>query len=86
MALEQDMVQSITGYIVDEIAPTRPAAPPTPETRIIETGLIDSLGLFKLIAFIEDHFDVRIEPDEILIENFATINAITGLIRAKRPG
>ena len=68
------------------MAPTRPAKPPAPDDPIVEAGLVDSLGLFKVIAFIEDEFGVKIAPEEILMENFATVNAIVRLIRAKQSG
>jgi acyl carrier protein len=84
LASEPDIVQSVTRYIVEEVAPAAPAEPPAADLAIIEAGLVDSLGLFRLIAFIEDEFRVKIEPDEVLLENFGTINAIAALISKKR--
>ena len=60
-----------------------PAAPPAPDFPIIEGGLVDSLGLFKVIAFIEEKFGVAIPPEEIVLENFATIGAIATLVAAR---
>jgi acyl carrier protein len=54
-----------------------------PETNIISEGWIDSMGIFKLIAFVEEDFGVSIEPDELLLENFETPNAIISLIERK---
>lgn len=81
---EQDIVRSLTDFIVNEVAPTKPANAPAPDDPIVEAGLVDSLGLFKVIGFVEDEFGVKVAPDEILLENFATVNAITRLIRAKQ--
>lgn len=81
----QDIARLLTEFIVNEVAPAKPSTPPGPNDPIVEAGLVDSLGLFKVIAFAEDEFGVRIAPEEILMENFATVNAIVRLIRSKRP-
>lgn len=67
------------------MATAKPPTPPAPDDPVVESGLVDSLGLFKVIAFAEDQFGVRIAPEEIVMENFATVNAIVRLIRSKRP-
>ena len=77
------VVTELTEYIVKEVASRPPEEPVTPDYPIIEGGLVDSLGLFKVIAFIEERYPVRIPPEEILFENFATINAIVRLIEAR---
>lgn len=81
----QDMIGSLTKYIMTEVTTAAPASPPTPDTLLVETGIIDSLGLFKLVAFIEDEYKIKIEPEDILIENFATLNDIVKMIRSKAP-
>jgi acyl carrier protein len=54
-----------------------------PDTDIIAEGLVDSLGIFKLIAFVEEAFKITIEPDEVLLENFQTLRALRNLIVKK---
>ena len=56
-----------------------------PDTDIIGEGLVDSLGIFKLIAFVEEKFAVTIEPDEVLLDNFQTLRAVRNLIVRKHP-
>ncbi len=43
---------------------------------LFDSGIIDSLGLMKLLAFIEKKFNISIEMSEIMIENFNTLNGI----------
>jgi len=81
---DDQIARELADYIVREIAPTPPAAPPGPDVPIIEQGLVDSLGLFKLIAFVEERLGVKIAPEEIVLENFATIAAIVKLIQSRR--
>jgi acyl carrier protein len=83
LMLAQEMIGSLTKYIMTEVTTAHPVNAPAPDTPLVESGLVDSLGLFKLIAHIEDEFKVKIAPEDIVIENFATINAIVGLIQSK---
>jgi acyl carrier protein len=41
------------------------------------------LGIFVLIAFLEESYGVSIDPDDVLIEHFETITAISELVEAK---
>jgi acyl carrier protein len=45
--------------------------------------VIDSLGVMEVVAFVEEHFDVEIGDDELVAENFASLEAIASLIERK---
>lgn len=53
------------------------------ETLIFEAGLLDSMGLLFLIEFIKEEFGVETIDNELLIENFESINKITAFIESK---
>jgi acyl carrier protein len=44
---------------------------------------IDSLGLIRLVAFMEGDLGIRVEDEELLAENFATLRALDALIASK---
>ena len=48
---------------------------------MIEDGLIDSLQLMELVSEIESEFQIEIEPEDFIPENFKTINHIEKLIK-----
>jgi acyl carrier protein len=50
------------------------------ETDLIETGLLDSLGLVELLAELEESFDVSISTDDMELENFRSITNIAGFV------
>ncbi len=81
---EQTLIQMLATYITTELNPAMNSIELQPDTPLIESGIIDSLGLFKLISFIEERFDVMIEPDEIVLANFETLDTIHNLIMMKR--
>lgn len=50
------------------------------DTLLIEMGILDSLAIVTLIERIEDELDIEIEEEDIVPENFITINSILKLI------
>ena len=51
---------------------------------LISSGVIDSLALLRLIGFVEDRFGVVLEDEEVVAENFETINVIAALVQNKQ--
>ncbi|GBE04447.1 acyl carrier protein [bacterium BMS3Abin10] len=51
---------------------------------LIETGIIDSLGIQKLLAYLETTFSVQIADDELIPDNFQTIEAIFLFLKGKK--
>lgn len=52
---------------------------------LLLTGLVDSLGIVRLIAYIEEDLGITIPPGEITIENFGTVSAMTAYSGSKLP-
>lgn len=53
----------------------------TTQTAIIDDEVIDSLDLTGLIADIEDSFDIEIGMNDIVPENFNTVDAMWAMIQ-----
>jgi acyl carrier protein len=47
-----------------------------PSENLFETGILTSVHVLDLIAFIEENFEVSISPDDLSIENFGSIDAM----------
>ena len=50
---------------------------------LIETDIIDSLGVMKLLSFLEDKLSLKITDDEIIPENFESIDTISLFVQSK---
>lgn len=48
---------------------------------LIERGLIDSLGLMKLVAFIEEQTGISISDEDLIPENFETVASIVRMVQ-----
>ena len=53
------------------------------DTLIFDSGLLDSMGLLFLIEFLKEEFDITTNDDELIVENFESINNIVGFIESK---
>lgn len=55
----------------------------TGSTPLIEEEIVDSLGIFLLLGFIKERFGVEVDPEDVTLENFATVDAIVALVGNK---
>lgn len=86
-----DIKQTLRQFMVDELlvgmpngAGTGGAAGPGDDEDLLLSGLIDSLGVVRLIAFIEAEMGIRVPPEDVTIENFLTLQAMSDYLeRAK---
>lgn len=58
-------------------------AVPTPDTDLLSTGRLDSLGIVELVMQIERRFGVAIEADDLELDNFRSINSLTDFLAAR---
>jgi acyl carrier protein len=54
------------------------------EEPLLESGIVDSLGILDLVAFIESEFKVRVDDDDLTPENFNSISRIVAFIEEKQ--
>jgi acyl carrier protein len=50
------------------------------QDNIIENGVVDSLGLIKMVNFLEEKFSLRLGDEDIVPENFESIESISILL------
>lgn len=50
------------------------------DTPLLEEGLLDSLGLMKLIAFLERRYQIEVPDEELQYNNFKNLGAVRTLI------
>ena len=51
---------------------------------LLESGIIDSLGVLDVIKFLEQAFTIRIEDEELTPDNFGSIQLLTLLVQKKQ--
>lgn len=51
---------------------------------LLEREVIDSLGLMKLVTYLESEMDIEIDDEDLVPDHFGTIGDIADLIAAKK--
>ncbi len=51
---------------------------------LLGDGILDSLGMMKLILFIETEFEIKVPPQDMVIENFMTVQHIGDYLAKKK--
>ncbi len=83
MGLEPAVVKDqVRGFIM-EIAARRGVRTVADDDSLIDAGVLESVVLFRLVAFLEETFCLAISDPEIAVENFLTINAIQEFVLSK---
>ncbi len=78
-----DENQVLRQYILHELLNGRRDVVLTDDTDLLESGLVDSLAVVRLVAFIEERWRIKIPDLEISVANFQTIAAIAGYVRRR---
>ena len=76
----------INDYISRELVPDAALLPLANETSLLDSGILDSLSLLRLVVFLEERFEITMGDADLLPENFASVNAICAYLRAREPG
>ncbi len=72
-----EIPQKLIDYINTSRAPLPPVTDPD------EPLQIDSLGLIRLVAFMESDCGIRVEDEELVAENFTTLRSLSELMAKK---
>lgn len=78
------MESVITAYISTELASNPELLPLKNDTPLLESGILDSLALLKLLLFLEEEFNIHLDDFDFIPENFTTVNAICTFIRSNQ--
>jgi len=53
------------------------------DVSFIQEGIIDSIGMLELVAFVEENFQINVVDQEIIPANFDSVNNLAVYIRRK---
>ena len=49
-------------------------------TDLIESGVIDSMGIMKLLVFVEESFNMKVSDSDLVPNNFESVDSISHLV------
>jgi acyl carrier protein len=79
-----DIVGEIQSYVLSEFAAERDEI--APDENLLGQGILDSMGILKLVTFLEERFGIATDDDDLIPENFETIELMRAFVERKRSG
>ena len=73
----------INDFVSRELVQDQTLLPLADDTSLLETGVLDSLSLLRLVVFLEERFGIGVGDTDLLPENFSSVNAICAYVRAR---
>jgi acyl carrier protein len=78
-----EYAHALTDFIRQEILHGR-AVKLDEEQDLLTAGIIDSLGILRMVAFMEGQFGVRVPDEDVVFENFQNIRVMSEYIAQRK--
>ena len=75
--------EKITRFINNEFLDNSESENIPDDLDLIESGIVDSLGILRIVVFLEEELNVVIEPEQMVPKNMSSIGAILRLIHSE---
>lgn len=56
------------------------------QSSLFESGVIDSLGILDIVAFLESEFEISVGNEDVIPENFETVELLADFVNRKKSG
>ena len=77
-----EITQQIQDFLVEEFLFGEGTVEPSDD--LFETGVVDSLGFMRVLAFMDRAFGVQVSMSEIVMENFNTVEKVAAYVATHR--
>lgn len=72
--------RAIRSFLAEKLARKNEQREIKDEENLIAAGIIDSLGIMQLVAFLEESFSMSVKDEDIVPENLESLNAIASYV------
>jgi acyl carrier protein len=84
LTIDQTNLETVTAkiktYIIQTFLYDQGQVTLTNDTSLLVGGIIDSIRIVQLIGFLQQEFQIEVQFEDLTIKNFASIQAIAGLV------
>ena len=67
-------------YVKDELAHGR-MPNLNVDDDLLSAGILDSMGILELVAFIDKQFGIQVPDEDVVLENFMSVSALTDYLQ-----
>lgn len=75
-----DVKEQIRNYIAENFLFSSNGFTLDDEESFLEAGVVDSLGVVELVSFVEENFNVQVPDDDIVPDNFDSVDNLAAYI------
>jgi len=79
-----DVIKQEIRQFVSELVPNGGSSKVQDDTPLRTSGVLDSMGLLRLVGMVEEKFGIEVSAYEAGIENFDRIDDIAAFVERKR--
>ena len=76
----EELTRKLIAYIVSDVLLDSSQSELTVNDDLLEDGLVDSLGIMKLLAYIESEFGFAVPAQDVTVETFMSVDAIVAYL------
>ncbi len=80
-----NLKEEIKGFIFSTFPMARKKSI-TYEDSLLESGIIDSLGILEVVNYLVENHEIDVDEDDLIPDNFNTIQSMVDFIQRKRNG
>jgi acyl carrier protein len=85
MSASHDVSRRIRGFIESKF-PLAKSRAISDDYALLENGIVDSLGILDVVAFIEEEFRMTVADEDLVPENFQSIARLTAFVGERATG
>ena len=74
---------TVRAFILDQFLPGEDPDALRDDTPLVTGGILDSIATLKLVAYVEEKYDIELEAHEADAEHLNTISDISNLVQSK---
>lgn len=81
----ENISASVKEFILSHFPPARLRSIGESDS-LIESGIIDSMGVLDVVTFLESRFNLTVDDEDLVPENFQSIGQMAAFVAKKRNG
>lgn len=80
----ENIKEELRDYILAEFLPGEKPSSLKDDTPLRTSGILDSVAILKMVAFVEQRYGIEVEAHEAGVENFDSIEAIASFVKSRK--
>jgi acyl carrier protein len=81
----REVEEMIRTYIAENMLFSGNGYPYSDTASFLEEGIVNSMGIMKLVMFVEETFHITVEDEGLAPDNFNSVSRLAAYIRSKSP-